>query len=283
MQSSQVYCARIVRRSRSNFSASFRCLDRDQRRAMRALYAFCRLIDDIVDSAKYGAEETQREVARWRAHVGALGGEFPPTHPLLRELTWAVRQFGLAPHYLQDLVDGCTRDIVPVPIATEQDLLDYCYGVAGTVGLLCLAIFRVEEDGQTRRAALILAQAFQLTNIIRDLHEDLAIGRIYLPLSDWSQCGLDPTKPDLLHNPTYQDAWRQLLQMEIRRAESWYQQAWEDFPRTAFPKLRAAQIMSSYYHAILHRIAADPLQVLHSKVRLPWWRKATLVAQGWCG
>lgn len=282
MQSPQGYCAQIVRRSRSNFSASFRCLDRDQRRAMRALYAFCRLIDDLVDHVPHGTEETQRDVARWRAHVGALGGEFPPTHPLLLELTWAVQQFGLQPRYLQDLVDGCARDIDPAPIATEQELLDYCYGVAGTVGLLCLAIFRVEADDQTRCAALILAQAFQLTNIIRDLHEDLAIGRIYLPLSDWAQCGLDPTTPGLLHDTAHQQALRNLLQMEIRRAETWYQQAWDEFPREALSRLRAAQLMSSYYHAILHRIAADPLQVLRTKVRLPWWHKAALVAQGWC-
>lgn len=269
---------RITGRARSNFTPAFRFLDREQRRAMTAVYAFCRVVDDIVDGNL--APDIKREQLRgWRERL-ATGVRLKSDTceglpPLMHELAWAMTTFGIPSRYLEELIDGVARDIEARPIQTYTELLQYCYGVAGTVGLICLAIFRIEETPKTRSAALALANAFQITNILRDILEDIAAGRCYLPREDLDRFGV--TFEQLrAGEPTAQLGL--LIAFEAEHAERFFNDAWADFSPDD-KRLRCARMMSSYYHTLLRQIWRDPLRVLHGRVRVPWWTKIKLICR----
>ncbi|MBI4237761.1 MAG: phytoene/squalene synthase family protein [Deltaproteobacteria bacterium] len=267
MQAAEQYCQRIVQGAGSNFAAAFRFLDRPQRRAMRALYAFCRVVDDVVDS-DFDAAAKREQIAAWRDHLApAVWAQ--SDHPLLVELRESVAAFDIPMQYLRDLVDGVARDIAPAPYPDWAALEQYCYGVAGTVGLSCLRIFRVPESETTRTAGLALANAFQLTNILRDVRSDGAIGRVYLPESELRACGVTAAELCAASTPAADDPrLRMLITRGGERAEAYFADAWRGFPRTEAERLRSALLMSDYYYAILQRIRAHPERVWTRRVRL---------------
>lgn len=266
MQTAEAYCQRVVQNAGSNFAAAFRFLDHSQRRAMRALYAFCRVVDDVVDSALAAAVKRQ-QIAFWRDQLEPAAGA-PTTHPLMEELHAAVTTFDIPLPYLRDLVDGVARDIAPTPCADWAALEQYCYGVAGTVGLACLRIFRVPETATTRAAGLALANAFQLTNILRDVHSDARTGRVYLPEAELRACGLTAAELCVANVPADDMRLRTLIVRGGERAEAYFAAAWQQFPRAEAARLRSALLMSDYYYAILQRIRAHPEQVWSRRVRL---------------
>lgn len=266
------HCASIVRRAGSNFAPAFRYLDPAQRRGMQAVYAFCRVVDDIVDAPGDAATKQDR-LAHWRGEIAAC--ETGRSRDVLtQELGWAVRQFGIPCRYIAELIDGVARDVTRPPIATADDLLAYCYGVAGTVGLISLRIFRLEETPEARAAALALANAFQLTNILRDLHEDAAMGRCYLPQEDLIRFGV--VADDLTNRGGTAQVAR-LIAFEGERAERFFAAAWHGFNGATADQLRPARVMSAFYYALLRRIRRDPLRVLRERVRVPWWQKLQLL------
>lgn len=264
------HCARIVGRSRSNFAPAFRFLDREQKRAMMAVYAFCRVVDDCVDGNMPANEKIAR-LSSWRENLTSAANS--PNPVLMGEVRWAIDTFQIPEKYFVELVDGVGQDLERPSISTFDDLLRYCYGVAGTVGLICLRIFRVEETAQARVAALALANAFQITNILRDLVEDAATGRCYLPGEDMDRFGVTPehlraAKPSLQLNA--------LIVFEAERAARFFGDAWTDFNRND-KRLCCARMMSSYYHELLRQIRRDPLRVLCKRVRISWWKKLRLL------
>lgn len=267
------HCRRIVRQSGSNFRHAFRFLNPDQRRAMTAVYAFCRVIDDIVDDGAHPPQEKGVQLGRWRKRV-AQCADAVPTELLMHELAWAMRTYGIPARYLQELIDGVARDLDPRPVATVQDLLHYCYGVAGTVGLMCLRIFGVEETAEARAAAVALGNALQLTNMLRDLADDVRNGRNYLPREDLARFGVTDAQ---LTAGTPSPQVDRLIAFEIERAEGFFRQAWEQFAKDDAGRLRAARMMSACYYELLRRMRRHPQRIFRGRVRIPWWRKLRLL------
>lgn len=280
MQTSEIYCRNIVRSSGSTFALAFRTLNADQIRAMRAVYAFCRIIDDIVDSQTTEAATKRTELDVWRARIGSMKSHVID-HPLIEELDWTIRHFGVNTQYMEELIDGCARDINPVACVDHQATLRYCYGVAGTVGLMCLPIFGVPESREMYDAAISLSRAFQLTNMIRDVRADVLMGRVYLPLADWRRFRLEPSVL-LQDNLEYEDEERikQFIQSEVLRARQYYTEAWEGFARAPENSMAAAKLMSKCYEHILNKIAANPLRVVHGKVGLNLFEKIYFLLRG---
>lgn len=267
------HCRRIVRQSGSNFRHAFRFLNPDQRRAMTAVYAFCRVIDDVVDDDAHPPQEKGAQLALWRERI-ARCADAASTDALVHELAWAMRRYDIPARYLQELIDGVARDLDPRPVETVQDLLQYCYGVAGTVGLMCLRIFGVEETTETRAAAVALGNALQLTNMLRDLADDVRNGRHYLPREDLARFGVTDAQ---LAAATPSPQVRQLIALQIGRAEGFFRQAWEQFAQDDAGRLRAARMMSACYYELLRRMRHDPWRIFRGRVRIPWWRKLRLL------
>jgi phytoene synthase len=273
----------IVRQSGSNFASSFWFLPKEKRRALDAVYAYCRLTDDLVDMESDPAE-ARRKLAAWRKETTAamLGTS---SNPVLAELAWAAGRYRIPETYFQELMDGVEMDIDKSSYATFDELYGYCYRVASVVGLMCLEVFEY-RDARTKNFAIHLGLAFQLTNILRDLKSDAALGRTYLPDEDLRYFGLIRSDLLALSRPGGLSEERaaalgRLVAFECHRAEEYYAKARDCFFPGDRPNLVAAEVMTAVYHAILRKIQREPLIVLQGKVRLPKWESALRALQGW--
>ncbi len=269
IEASRAFCRQTARRAGSNFHASFFLLSRPKREAMEALYAFMRHTDDLGDSPA-PVDARRAALARWRAQVqAALGGAAepiaasvpsPPAEDpfvaLLPALIDAVRRFSIPPVHLLAVLDGVAMDLDGRRYETFDELADYCRHVASAVGLACIHIwgFRGEEALEPARKCGV---AFQLTNILRDLKEDTARGRLYLPAEDLRQCGYAvaaPPSPPPGAPPSASVSPPQSPRVATRGlcpGESPPQEI-------ATPKFRSTSERSSTLeHAIAHRIADD--------------------------
>jgi 15-cis-phytoene synthase len=315
LETSCDFCRRLSRRAGSTFHAGFVLLPNEQRRAMEAIYAFMRHTDDLADSpAAGGAEERRKKLTAWRAAVrealeedsgfrvqdpGMSGqrpvdsgpcettnGKSPKPQSLdiLPALADAVRKFRIPPEHLLAVLDGVEMDLDGRRYETFEELETYCQCVASAVGLACIHIwgFRGPEAFEPARRAGI---ALQLTNILRDLHEDAAAGRVYLPLADLRACGFQPDEFLALANDKSQiidlksSDFRRLMSMEIDRAERFYAGAAELMPWLAPPGRRIFGLMTTTYGALLHEIARRPEAVLHGRVRVGRLKRTLLFAR----
>jgi phytoene synthase len=273
LQPSYAYCERLARREAGNFYHAFQVLPRPQRRAMYALYAYMRVTDDLADGPN---EITQKRLAlkRWRHELhAALAGDY--RHRLHPALNHTVTRFGIPVAYLEDVIDGVEMDLEPVTFADIAGLYRYCYRVASAVGLACIHIwgFRGED---AKRYAEHAGIALQLTNILRDLPEDLACGRVYLPAEDMAQFGCDPER---LRRAPMDPAVRELLRFEAGRAQGYYESARGLMP-LLFPAGRAVfQVMLRTYRGLLDEIERRGYDVFRGRVCLSRWRKVRLVLQ----
>lgn len=267
----------IARRSGSSFLVSFGALDAEHRKALTAVYAFCRVVDDAADDAPDRASG-ERALAFWEDELQrARRGE--ATTPLGRGLGEAIARFGVDPRHLHDVVEGVRWDLQARPMATAADLERYCFLVAGSVGLSCLPLFGASGE-RAERYAIELGHALQLTNVLRDLRADFEIGRVYVPNELLARLGVEPAwlgggGPD----EVYRDggpvagvvAWlaggahehfaasRALLDGELRR------------------KLVPAEIMGAVYRDLLVRLERlGPAVCRRPRVRVPRWRKLWL-------
>lgn len=222
-------CTRITSAHARTFAMASRLLPHNKRRAANALYAFCRLADDIVDRRDARQADTGLELDRYQSRlVSALAGN--PDDAVFRELIWAVQTFRLPTAPLFELLDGVGRDINHVPPENWSEVTRYCEGVASSVGELCTHIFGVQSQGKPDttmkhavRYARVLGVAMQLTNILRDIGEDSRQGRCYLPADELSLFSLSPD--DILHRPQYAanaEGWVPFMQFQIARARSLY-------------------------------------------------------------
>lgn len=262
---SKKYCAQIVKKSGSNFAASFLFLDKEQRRAMNAVYAFSRVVDDVADT---GWEEivAKKQLDFWRKEVALCFDGKNSLHPLTIELAWSIRQFKIPREYLDGLLDGVTMDLVKTRYATFDELKDYCYHVASVVGLICLRIFRVPDVGVTKDAAVALGYALQLTNIIRDVGVDSVRGRIYLPTEDLERFHVSEGSIfERRLTPEYQE----LLAFEWERANAFFEVAWRGFDPALRRKLLPAVIMGEVYFRLLQKIKEQKYKTLDKKIRVP--------------
>ncbi len=269
------YCQQKAAASGSSFYYSFMFLPRDRRRAITALYAFCREVDDTVD------ECSDPNVARttlnwWRSEVAAVyAGK--PQHPVGQALVPLVRQFDLAQEHLLEIIDGMEMDLDQSTYPDFKSLHLYCYRVASVVGLLAAGIFGY-TDRKTLKYAHDLGLAFQLTNIIRDVGEDARRGRIYLPLEDLRR--LDVREADLLAG-RYSPSLAALMAFECGRARAYYIRARGALAPADRGTLATAEAMRRIYARLLDRIEARHFDVFGGRVTVPAYQKAGLALVTW--
>jgi len=268
------YCQELTRRSSSNFYYAFRLLGPEKRKALHAVYAFCRFVDDIAD--EQGTAEPARLLTRWRDELDrAYSGR--PTHPIGAALADAVHRFPLEQRHFVDLMRGVEMDLSRRRYARFDDLYQYCYSVASTVGLLCIEIFGYQQPS-ARDYAVDLGVAFQLTNILRDVMEDGRRGRIYLPLEDLRHFAC--TEEQLLSG-RYSPHLGALMAFECGRARAYYLRARGALAPADRGSLAAAEAMRLIYERLLGRIEARHFDVFGAKVTLPRYEKLTLAMAAW--
>ncbi len=261
------YCQDKAAKSGSSFYYSFLFLPPQQRQAITALYAFCREVDDVVDEcADPGLAATKLEW--WRNEIGNLFND-NPTHPVTQALATSIKQFDLPQEHFLEIIDGMAMDLDQFSYDSFKDLSLYCYRVASVVGLMAAEIFGY-KDRQTLKYAHNLGMAFQLTNILRDVAEDAARGRIYLPQDELKKFNV--SQDDILNHQMSDNA-RQLLAFQAKRAHEYYQKAFDLLPDGDRFSQRCGIIMSAIYQATLKEIEDDDYRVLDQRISLTPVRK----------
>ena len=270
------YCQQKTAQSGSSFYYSFLFLTPERRRAITALYAFCREVDDIADECH---EElvARSKLAWWRKEIGNLYRD-EPQHPVTKALAPAVSRYGLDEEHFHEMIDGMEMDLEQNRYAEFKHLQLYCYRVASVVGLLSAAIFGFSNH-RTLKYAHDLGLAFQLTNIVRDVGEDARRNRIYLPLDELARFGV--TEDDILLGRETPEV-QKLLEFQIERAESYYDRALLELPDEDRKSQRTGLIMTAIYRTLLREIKADGAsKVLNARIALTPLRKLWLAWTTW--
>lgn len=281
----------ITERSQTSFRYAFFFLSPERRAALDAVYAYCRLIDDIVDGED-AVEVKAQNLRAWRDALPRIfdraSGPAPivDLHPVARELQQAQRRFGIRYEDALAVLVGCETDLHKRRYATWEETYDYCFHVASSVGLMCIELFGC-VDPRSRDYAIHLGRALQLTNILRDIREDAARDRIYLPQEAISQFGV--READLLANgdltPDVRPATQKLLASVARRAREEFRLAREAKPARDRRALVPAEIMGAVYAAILGECERRGVDVLRPdrRIKLSTTRKATAALGGLLG
>jgi len=271
------YCQQKAAGSGSSFYYSFLFLPPERRRAITALYAFCREVDDVVDDT-LDTHLAATKLAWWRAEVAnMLAGN--PQHPVTKALAPFIERYSLSGDRLGEIIDGMEMDLTQTRYLDWPALERYCHCVAGVVGLLAAGIFGY-GDPRTLEYARTLGIAFQLTNIIRDVGEDARKNRIYLPMEDLKRFGVPAA--DIL-NARQTPQFRDLLQFETQRARGHYETAFKALPRADRKAQRPGLIMAAIYRALLDEIERDGFRVLEARTSLTPLRKLWIAWKTWLG
>ncbi len=261
------YCQQKAAASGSSFYYSFLFLPPERRRAITALYAFCREVDDVVDET-LDPQLAQTKLAWWRKELAAVY-DGAPQHPVGKALQPMVQQFNLPQEHLSEIIDGMEMDLTQSRYLDFKGLSLYCHRVAGVVGLLAAEIFGY-SNRQTQKYAHELGLAFQLTNIIRDVGEDAGRGRIYLPVEELQRFNVTARE---ITDRKHSDNFRALMEFQIDRAEQHYEQAMALLPKEDRKSQRAGLVMAAIYRTLLREIRADGCQVLTHRTSLGPIRK----------
>jgi squalene synthase HpnC len=291
IEDSYAECHRIARASRSNFYAAFFLLPGSKRNALAALYAFMRLVDDVADEGADLAAK-QRGLANWRAalddaitgHEQHFDGNAAMTSPtaslgvaaeILPALVDTMQRYKMPARYLHDLISGAEMDLTVQSYPTFERLREYCYRVAGTVGLTCTHVFGF-RDARALDLAEKLGLAFQLTNIIRDVHEDFRLGRVYLPEDDLARYGVSPE--DFGRGEATLGV-RELLRFESERAWQLYEEGSALLGLIDADSRGALWLLVHTYSALLGRIKSLDFAVFGERVRLSKAEKMMFIAK----
>jgi phytoene synthase len=264
------YCQQKTVQSGSSFYYSFLFLPPERRRAITALYAFCREVDDTVDETSDGSV-ARIKLAWWRTEVAAMYGG-TPTHPVMLALQPHLQPYDLKQEHLQAIIDGMEMDLDQSRYLDYPGLRKYCWHVAGVVGILSASIFGA-SDPATLQYAEKLGLAFQLTNIIRDVGEDARKGRIYLPVNELQQFGV--TAADIL-NARHSEKFEALMKFQTDRAQKIYDEAFALLPKADRRAQRPGLMMAAIYRTLLGEIERDGFHVLTQKISLTPLRKLWL-------
>jgi phytoene synthase len=271
------HCAGVTRRSGSSFAAAFWMLPPPRRRALHAIYAFCRLADDIADDPAVRGDRA-RLLERWRAELrDAYLGK--ARHPVGVALGDAVQRFRLPEDLFLDLLAGVEWDLSGRRVETFEDLRRYCYCVASTVGLLLVRVLEA-RDPRVLDYAEAMGIAVQLTNVLRDVGEDAAAGRIYLPQEDLARMRV---RPESLGEGRLTDEIRLLLALYAERARIYYERAARALPPEERRRLRAAEAMGRIYRTLLEELQARGFPCLERSLRLSKPRRLAIAAGTFLG
>ena len=271
------YCQQRAAASGSSFYYSFLFLPPLRRRAITALYAFCREVDDVVDECR-DPTMAAAKLAWWREEVGRLY-HGTPQHPVTRALQVLLADFDLPQEQLEEIIEGMAMDLVHTRYADFAALSLYCYRVASVVGLLSAEIFGY-RDRQTQKYAHDLGMALQLTNIIRDVGEDARRGRVYLPQDELARFGV--AEADLATG-RYSEGFHRLMDFQLERAERYYAQALAALPAVDRKAQLPGLMMAAIYRTLLDEIRRDGVRTLTQRVSLPPLRKLWIAARTWIG
>ena len=274
LDESYLYCKRLSRRTGRNFYFSFLTLPADRSRAMCALYAFMRVCDDLADNPEETVAQKTIALRNWRDDLGRAFDGDASGHEVFPALTDAVQRFDIPQRYFSDVIDGVEADLKPRRFETFAELSQYCYQVAGAVGLCCLHVWGFHDDKALERA-IDCGIAFQLTNILRDIGEDAAMGRVYLPLEDLRR--FDFSEEDIARH-CRDERFRRLMQFEVERAKSYYTRAQELITWLDRPGKPIFSAMMRIYGGLLHEIERRDYDVFTKRVTLSRWRKLRISA-----
>lgn len=266
----ETYVQEKAAASGSSFYYAFLFLPTQRRAAITAFYAFCREVDDVVDEVQDPGVAAQK-LAWWRQEVAqTFAGK--PSHPVMQALQPHIAPFQIEQQQLQAIIDGCQMDLEQTRYLDYAGLQRYCHLVAGVVGEVAARIFG-QTDPATTAYAHKLGQAFQLTNIIRDVGEDAMRGRIYLPINDLQQFNV---KAYEITKREYSDRFTALMRFEAERAHQLYDEAIALLPAADRRSQKPGLMMASIYRTLLREIEAENFQVLHQRIALTPLRKLWL-------
>jgi phytoene synthase len=284
-------CERITWEQARNFAYGIRLLPAGKRRALAAVYAFARRIDDIGDGDLPAAEKTaQLEAARGQVHALVAHEPTGDTDPVLVALADTGQRFATPLAAFSELIDGCLADVNQATYKTFDDLLWYCRCVAGSIGRLSLGIYGTgQQPGQPEKQNKLaddLGVALQLTNILRDVREDFRNNRIYLPKEDLDKFGIEFApfgEPEPFPDAAMQARFANLVEFEASRAREWYGSGLRLLATIDRRSAACTGAMAGIYHHLLDRIASNPHSVLEGRMSLPGSEKALVAAQALAG
>ena len=263
--------AEAIARSRSNFYYSFIVLPAEKRRAFCAVYAFMRYCDDISDGG--ATPEAKSAMLRdWRSRLDAASSGNLQRDSILPAFRDTVARFSIPVEYFHWIIDGAEMDLHFCQYSTFEDLYKYCFRVASAVGLVCLQIFGFTE-ARAKKYAEECGVAFQLTNILRDVKEDVEQGRIYLPIEDLKQFDYSPEE---LRQGVVDDRYRKLMRFETERARTYYRSARNLIPLVEEVSKPALWAMITIYERILDRIEKRQFDVFRSPIHLAGSEKLSI-------
>ena len=271
------YCQEKAARSGSSFYYAFLFLPPERRRAITALYAFCREVDDVVDECKESSV-ARMKLAWWRTQVDALY-QGNAEHPVMKALAPHVGQFGIQDRQLYAVIEGMEMDLDQLRYPDWPSLERYCWHAAGVVGEMSSGIFG-DTSPETLEYARHLGTAFQLTNIIRDVGDDARRGRIYLPQEDLDRYQVRPTE---ILNGMHSDRYVELMRFQTGRAREYYRTAMQALPDSERRAQRPGLMMAAIYATLLDEIEAENWRVLDQRISLTPIRKFWLAWRTWVG
>ena len=284
------FCRAVAHKHGANFSVGFRFLPKAKRRGVYAAYAYCRFADDIADedpgvaqasSLRLGAEEARAGSPRhttgealdaWERELDACYAG-SPTHPITIALADALRQFAIPKSAFVALIDGCRQDLVKTRYENFEELLHYCELVAASISDISLSIFGYRNDSAIAHGRS-LSTALQLTNVTRDIGDDLARDRVYVPQEDLRRFGV--SERDLVARRETPEV-RQLIEFQIDRAESYFHAAEPLLEELEFDARFPVLLMGGIYATVLSKLRKDPLVVIRRRLSLSKWQKIAVV------
>ncbi len=266
---------RLTKESNSNFYYSFFSLPSEKRKALYAIYALCRCLDDVVDKSLSRLEASEA-LLQWTTEIlNMFQGN--PSHPLTIDLKPYIERYSIPQKYFFELIKGVEMDLTQNRYNTFDELHKYCYRVASVVGLICADVFGY-RNANTLGYAVDLGIAMQLTNILRDIKTDASSGRIYLPLEDMERFGY--TEKDLCSS-TYNQAFVEMMRFESERAWGYYKRAEETLPNEDRRSMMAAEIMRAIYSRLLKNIESSHYDVFSHPAKLSKLQKIIIATTAW--
>jgi phytoene synthase len=268
----------LTKKSASNLALAFILLPREKRDAMSALYAFCRAVDDVADEDAVPTEQRRAQLAAWRTDIRRACDNGKPEFILNQEFQPVIRRFKLPFALFDELIKGCEMDLDTLRYADYEQLELYCYRVASVVGLLSIEIFGYRNPA-CHDYAVYLGKALQLTNILRDVKNDAARGRIYLPQSELKKFNV--TEAEIL-NSKYTENYFALAASVAGRAKQFYALAQKTLPPADRQAMVAAELMGSVYWQLLQKLERGRFNVFGPQpLKLSKPHKLALIVQSW--
>ena len=266
------FCRAIAHKHGANFSVGFRFLPRLKRRAVYAAYAYCRFADDIVDESEGRTSSSAQLLDEWERELDACySGQ--PSHPITIALADALKHFAIPRSAFVALINGCRQDMVKSRYENFDELLNYCELVAASISDISLAIFGYRQDSAIEHGRH-LSTALQLTNVTRDVGDDLARDRIYLPQEDLRRFNVSEKE---IFDRSESDRMRALIEFQIERAESYFRAAEPLLDELDFDARFPVLLMGGIYATVLGKLKKDPLAAIRKRLSLSKLQKMLVI------